>query len=370
MKLFEDMNRTSETYQSYSEGSCAYLSKSVLPEHERMRALLEQWFSDYPANHQPRLRGNFRSEKMRSHSGAFFELYCHALLRTQGFAVEVEPVGDISKDTHIDFLAYLGGTPCFYLEATITRGDETTDGSHVWLDKLCDSLNDLVSPNFRIHMDITHIPPPSSQMPPTANMRKYVEKQLAERDPRQLLIQMQSQGLHSIPLHPWSKGGWTMVLSLEPILPEHRHSTVKGTLASISYPAQWAYEVEELPLLKSLKKKATKYGNLDHPYVIAIDAVNTVSWSSLKDVLIKQKFFEHRRGVSAVLVVSGLVTRAVACETPFLLHNPWAEKPMKQDIWQGPQMMLQDMETMQWSFGDGKKGWEMCQLHPEWPRKE
>ncbi len=387
MKLFEAIERTNTAYKSNAQPHYPYLNESALPEQERVRVLLEQWFRDYAttdqalslAGHEPnvrkklyemrkQLRGRFRSENTRQHWGAFFELYCRALLRAQDFAVEAEPPGDTSNDTKIEFLAYADGAPCFYLEATIIIGDETMDGSYSWLDKLRDALNELVSPNFYISMRVTHIPPASSRPPSTDGLRKFVRKQLAERDPDEMLAKLKTEGRSAMSLKPWDRDGWTITLSLIPILPERRGLVRSGTLGSTSFPAQWAYDSRVVPLLNGLKIKAKKYGSLDQPFVIAVNVVNTISEDSIKETLINQNFFQDHPGVSAVLVVSGLVPRAVANETPVLWHNPWAEKPLNRSLWQGPQRAREDMETDIWSSIDGKTGAELFRLHAEWPR--
>src|SRR6266700_1992337 len=100
------------------------------------------------------------------------------------------------------------------METTLALGDSSLDGSYSWLDRLCDSLDDLVSPHFRLHMQAIHVPSPSAHMPSTKIMREYVKQQLVQRDPNQMLAQMQAQGLHSLLLQTFEKDGWTIHLSL------------------------------------------------------------------------------------------------------------------------------------------------------------
>ncbi len=386
MKLFDPIERTNTAYKSNAQPHYSYLNESALPEQERVRVLLEQWFRDYAttdqalslAGHDPnlrkklyevrrQLRGRFRSKNKRQHWGAFFELYCRALLHAQNFTVEAEPLGDVSNDTKIEFLAYADGAPCFYLEATIILGDETMDGSYSWLDQQRDAFNELVSPNFYLSMEVTRIPPASAHPPSTDGLRKFVQKQLAERDPDEMLAKMKTEGRSAMSLEPWKKDGWTITLALIPVSPERRMLAMRGTLGLTSYPAQWAYDADVVPLLNGLKRKANKYGSLDQPFVISVNVVNTISEDSIKEALISQRFFQDHPGVSAVLVISGLVPRAVASETPVLWHNPWAEKPLDRNLWQGHQIEINDTRTLQGSFIRGKTGTELFHLHAEWP---
>ncbi len=83
MNLFEDVKRTYTGYSAPQESNFAFLNRSALPKFGRTRTLLERWFHEYPAAHRTALGTSFRSDRDSQHWGAFFELYCHALLRQQ-----------------------------------------------------------------------------------------------------------------------------------------------------------------------------------------------------------------------------------------------------------------------------------------------
>ena len=370
MKLFDESVRTRTDKKNFSEPDFSYLNESALPAQERIRTLLEQWFADYPTYHHNHLRGPFRSLMARQHWGAFFELYSHALLRSHRLTVDVEPTRGMTKGKRIDFLACDEALPFCYMESTLSLGDSSLDGSYAWLDRLCDSLNDLVSPHFRLHMQAIHVPPPSAHMPSTKTMREYVKQQLVQCDPDLVLAQMQAQGQHTLPLQTFEKDGWTIKLSLMPVSLARRQLPHKGTLASVSYPAGWTYDAAILPLLNALKeKKPSEYGRLDLPYIIAIDAVNTMDPEGVCDVLIKYGYFEQQPEVSALLLANELIPRAIARKTPLLWHNPFAIHPLDQGKWLGPQLLL-DIQTGQWAFRDGKKGWELFRIYEAWPEDE
>src|SRR5260370_19132463 len=190
MNLFDDIVRTATKKNSFSGPDYSYLNESARLQQERIRTLLEQWFADFArmnqtdplTKYQDKLRSiytEFRLEDTRKHWAAFFEIYCHQLLSTQGYIVEVEPTRGMTKGKHIDFLIYREEIPLFYLEATISIGDKAKDESLVWLDNLCDSLDKLDSSNFRLELVAINIPLKSSKTPPTKTLLEYVEKQLA-----------------------------------------------------------------------------------------------------------------------------------------------------------------------------------------------
>ena len=74
----------------------------------------------------------------------------------------------------------------------------------------------------------------------------------------------------------------------------------------------------------------------------------------------------RNRQVSAVLLIEELMPWSVARKTPMLWHNPWAERPLDPNIWQGPQM-IPNMDVpepyMQERFG--KKGHEIFHMQTD-----
>jgi hypothetical protein len=62
---------------------------------------------------------------------------------------------------------------------------------------------------------------------------------------------------------------------------------------------------------------------------------------------------------------------AIAHKTPILWHNPWAEKPLNPDLWQGPKM-IPDMSAThpQMQYREGKKAFEILHLPPDWLKND
>ena len=158
-------------------------------------------------------------------------------------------------------------------------------------------------------------------------------------------------------------------------------------------------------LHKKLEEKAEKaekgwYGNLEYPYIIAVNILALDSLGcDLEEVLFGKEvalfnkqsdevtitrspllpdrpydenglWLARRRWrnehVSAVLLVNGLWPLSIALETPALWHNPYAAKRLNPDIWQGSQM-IPDPKTSRWNFEGGKNVWEILRLPQAWP---
>ena len=396
MNLFDGGERNYTEYRAPQESNFAFLNRSALPKFERTRLLLERWFKECPAPYQAALGTSFRSNRNTQHWGAFFELYCHALLRHQGFAPCVQEIVDSRVNRPIDFLVQKAVTPLFYLEATIA-----TDSNHalanlekVW--ELIDALDILNEPNFQVSLEIESESP---QNLPLARIRSSIHSWLETLDPEEVAEQRKSKVYEKHPHWLWDRDGWRLVFFAIPRPQKERGRTSKTVL----YHFWDAQRVEAQTSLKdALEEKADRYGELQLPYVIAVDVLARDSFASdVGDILFGKQVVlidtqkerstltrspllpnRHRnenglwlarrgprnRQVSAVLLVDELMPWSIAHKTPVIWHNPWAEKPLDPDLWQGPQMIA-NMEASppQMQLRDGKKAWEVFQLAPEWP---
>ena len=119
--LFDNISRNYKGPRGYSETIYEYLNRSARPSMERVRNLLEGWFSNYPSCAQNELRSRFHSSEDMQHQSAFFEIYLHALFSILGFQIEIHPEIP-AQTTHPDFLMSKEERPFFYIEATLASG--------------------------------------------------------------------------------------------------------------------------------------------------------------------------------------------------------------------------------------------------------
>jgi len=399
MNLFDVVERTYTGYSAPQESNFAFLNRSALPKFERTRTLLDSWFHEYPAAHQAALGTSFRTDRDTQHWGAFFELYCHALLQHQGFTSSVQEVVDAAVNRPIDFLVQKDITPLFYLEAKVATDPNQVlaNQGKVW--ELIDELDVLNEPNFQVSLEIGC---QSSQNLPYTRIRSAIHGWLQTLDPDEVTEQRKGKVYENHPHWIWNCDGWQIDFFAIPRVQEERGTTGKTVL----YHFWNARSVEAQKSLKdALEEKADRYGELQFPYVIAIDVlaidsflsgvgeilfgkeVLLIDTQSDKTTLTRSPLLPNRphnenglwfarrgprnRQVSAVLLVDELMPWAVAHKTPILWHNPWAEKPLDPNLWQGPQM-APDMNASppQMRFRDGKQAFEILQLSPNWPNAE
>lgn len=103
--VFDDIIRTNAKVARHDEGRFEFLNRSASRHFTICRDLIEEWFMQVPAQHQPGLRGNLRSEM--HHRSAFWELYLHEAYRRSGYTVVIHP-GVPGRSTHPDFFLSRG----------------------------------------------------------------------------------------------------------------------------------------------------------------------------------------------------------------------------------------------------------------------
>jgi hypothetical protein len=390
MNLFETDVRKDTSPRKPSESEYAFLNRSALPEHELVRNLLEQWFHDYPSDaekqdyrteRQKSFRGAFQAKRDRQHHAAFFELYCYTLLRRHLFDIDIEfPVG--TSNHRPDFFAQSTRTPICFLEATLAAESDPDAGKERNLHQIREMIYALPSPDFWIGFHVHEAPLNS---PPIPRMRSELQNWLQTHSQHELRLNVQ---------------GWDITFSLLPKSQTTRGNQESGTFSS--YEPQWIDS--RSAVLKPLEDKAKNYKEgLEHPYIIALNALAMKAiWANMeevflgkelveidrksgKDRLVRAPFAQGRsmdedglwfgrlgvrnRQVSAVLIVDALWPLAIARRTPILWHNPWAQHPLRPDIWQGPQKIF-DLKTACRQDLPGKQGWELLQLNPNWPNDD
>ncbi|AFM26104.1 hypothetical protein Desti_3452 [Desulfomonile tiedjei DSM 6799] len=272
MRLFDGVESLGDRTILYNESGFDYLQGSGRPEMIRVKDLLESWFSDYPDENKEALRKRLRGEKQNgqkhklslrrsSFQQAFFELYVYTLLRRLGCNVVVEPnIGHIQgKDTSPDFLATNDSTGySFYVEATVQ-----TDGRAQQYDEfereIKATLDQLRCPDFIVCIDQFRIT--SKQWTPsTKRLARYVEKRLLE-------LRAEPSARAFGPL-TFQGHGWRLTFHFESR--SEQELWVKPTRSLKETGSTRAvYDTENIR--KAIKDKASHYGYLNHPFIIAIN---------------------------------------------------------------------------------------------------
>jgi hypothetical protein len=194
--LFDEVARDYLGPANFAESWFPSLNRSARIEVHNIRDLLQKWFDIFPPSGKVELRSRFRSADDRQHLAAFFELYCHALLRKQGFDVQLHRTGSVDRLTAPDFFVHRDGKPLFYMESTLSAQSDVESAAQARLNQVYDTVNRLKSPNFSVGVQIKKFP---SHAPSASRIRSFLEGRLAKLDPDEISEMIATRGWDSVP---------------------------------------------------------------------------------------------------------------------------------------------------------------------------
>lgn len=277
--LFDDVRREDHRPAYYREPKYVYLNFSARPEMARGRDILESWFTRYPTQAQPDLLARFRSNRKVQHYGAMLELFLHELLTRLDCSVEVHPPGGNTRKP--DFLVSPIGSPPFYLEATLATGESTQEAAgEARLADVYDALDRLDSPNFFIGIELLGGVPLEAF--PARQLRAFIERNLASVDPDEIAAQLNAGQAGP----RWEFPGSGIVIFPIPKSLDARGQANIRPMGIQVYPP--SYVTPHIAVRDALREKASRYGQLQHPYTIAVHAVSPVF--SLQDDALRALF--------------------------------------------------------------------------------
>jgi hypothetical protein len=157
----------------------------------------------------------------------------------------------------------------FYLEATAVMGDDVwTPQETARAERLYDAINQAKVPNFLVDVEIEEI---GGSTPGRRDVVVELVGWLNGLDPDALLA------AESAGQEPETRElrfrGWSLRFTAIPLRPEARGADEHRLIGSQSRSFGQIEDVA--PLRRKLKKKARHYGDLDHPYVIAVLCAGT-----------------------------------------------------------------------------------------------
>lgn len=311
-----------------------------------MRATLNEWFDRFAADQDPvavaDLRGRLRAKQPLQFEAAFWELYLHELHARLGFTIAVHPPGP--RTTHPDFLVSRG-LERFYLEAVVPVPRSGAPAGPSGAATVIEYVDAAYDPDFFLAVRFAS----GGALP-----RRKAVVAAVERWMRGLSWSQWHDGERAhypLPETELSVGEWVIGLQAIPRSPakrgDHAFPTVGG------YPGFGAFEEAVMAAITpTLDRKASKYGELDAPHVIAAWVVSPLASAfSLPAALFGARMPlapgrhalelpgpDHRRGLwtpdrqrrdrPAALLVAGswdFNYNAVARALPRLWHNPWAK---------------------------------------------
>ena len=385
MKLFDENVRDELGPKLEADSYYRYLNRSARPEAERIRNVLEEWFSHYPNEYRDSLQGKLRSFDNYNHIPAFFELFLHELLLRLDCHMEIHP--DLSHTSRRpDFLVKQDNGTDFYLEASVMMNESKEEaGQRARLARIIDKINQSVkSDRLFLRMYPKKISKRSTR---TSKLIKWLQEKANNLNSNELLkIKDHSQ----LPKWKWCDGDW--LIEFTPI--PKRPNEISGTIERIIGigPIQVTLDQTKDRLRRNLVGKASRYGQLDRPYIIAVNVMsNFIDSEVIEEILFGDEVYEveftesgpgwstsrrMRNGAwtsergprytrnSAVLIFKRLSPWRVASTQVLLFHNPWAKRKYESVLTCFPQCMLKDGDR---HLVDGESPGNILGLLSGWP---
>lgn len=263
-RLFDDKVRVDLDPAHHNENSFDYYDRSARMDVSNVREKLNEWFSKFPTSEQVELKSRFK----KTFSSAYFELFIHELFRRQGFEILIHP--EVPNTSKRPDLLMKKDSLEFYLEAKEAREkSEAKEALENRINQVYDSLNRINSPNFFLKIDELILK--TAKQPSTKRAIANIEAESAKYDPDFLTDQLTKYGLERNARIVYEDIDLKLVVFLIPKSPGARG--LDGGRAIGMYPFETSWGGSEKSIKGSFEKKYKRYGQLDKPYIVCINAI-------------------------------------------------------------------------------------------------
>ena len=265
MTLFEDIERFDLEPAKHLDNTYDFYNRSAIERISNVRDVLNDWFEKYPSDEKQEMKSRFKT----SFSSAFYELFLHELFARQGFELEAHP--DIHGTEKKPDFVVKGHNVEFYLEAKEatdkTDADKSFDNR---VSNLYDQINTTNSPDFFFKLDELKLK--SKKQPSGKKVIRFLEKELLKHNPETLSNQLRENGFDSLSKIVFEDQDLKLIVSLIPKSPNLRGEV--GVRPIGVYPFDSFTGSSDISIKSAIEKKATRYGELDKPYIIAINSTS------------------------------------------------------------------------------------------------
>lgn len=382
LMLFDDVMREYTGRANHLEDTFSFLNRSSLTACARVRAVLEEWFTRYPDKHKPELRRSFRTD----FSVAFFELVFHELLLRLGHKVDVHPQVSSLHGKRPDFFAFHPTTGSVFLEVTVVSDESREEKAKARvLSTLFDQINQMKIQDY--FLSITEIRNPTGKQPSANKVKQFILSQLATLDYDTLASPSQLKVFDGLPRWTYKQDLLEIDFAVIPVRPESRGILDHAFIGK--YPSMFRWGGTDNAIRKALKKKASKYGQLNTPFIIAINCTSAFGTDQIDEmqalfgteefVLTNPKTEPSFRrkpdgiwlgpnGPQNKKISGAIIGNVILWNLPKsdvrLFQNPWADHPYKGLLLRLPQARVIDGQL---KYLPGESLGSILSLDDGWP---
>lgn len=278
-KLFNDIQRFNKEPARYNESTFDYYQRSDRNDISIIRDMLEDWFSDYPESEKDELKSRFKN----AFYDCFYELFLFKLFKSLGFVIEIHPVlFDSSKRP--DFLVVKQDLRV-YIEAKTVHGKSHSEEAYEkFVNQIYDDLNKLKVKGHVFHFEKFEIK--TKMQPSTNDIIEYIVKE-ADR-----IISIGSIADDKI---KYQSDDFHLIASLIPLKDKSKEYSERPIGI---HPIELFYDGGESHIRKAILGKGRKYGKLDSPYIVCINAIgdHVTSDEDIESAILGSIAMEYKDG--------------------------------------------------------------------------
>ena len=338
MPVFEDIIRINMGPMPSNGNYYEYYNSSARQEIQNIRLRIESWFEEYPEIGKKDLESRLKGSNTEFLS-AYFELFLYTLFKRMGYDVVLHP--DTNKSTHPDFEVSMGRETKIYVEAISILDYKDQKAKDARIDSLIDCIENMkIDYSLRVIQSGT----PNDNIP-CKKVKKLISSGIAKIEGESTI----KKDSHFFPqdIGTFEGAGYSLNFS---VLPRSDRNV------SVRFLKLGEADIVEL-LRTRIKKKATKYGDLSYPYIIAINyALQQPAWEGMIDIALYgyktsnmhhgiDGSFSQYRGISGAMVFCANPSYPSKEKWCTIWNNPWAKYPLQPSKIPATQRTL-DLKTM------------------------
>ncbi len=348
--LFLEPKTRDETPRAFSESVASWLSRSTTSAAHTIRGNLSGRLGSIPeADEAKGLRARLLSGDEADFESAVWELGMHRAVNRLGHRATIHPKLASSQKTPDWRVETEAGS--YLLEARCVGISPAIRAANARLGQILDSLNKVEATGFRFWLDIVQQGPTDVS---TRQLRRELKGWVDSLDWAEIKTAWERDGgWEALPSKDWTARDWRLRFRVIPVR-DPAEGSDGGRAVGMHGPAEASVIDGVTPVRASLEEKAHKYGELDEPFVIALnlcdmmfgdDAVvdallgsQYASWDrktgEFRSERRRNGFFQpgrHTR-VSAVLYCRRFNALDPDSHPPTVWHNPFASLPLSPEF--------------------------------------
>lgn len=261
IKLFDEKQRTLEGPAKYNADPYEYYNNSIRPEVGRVREIMESWFQEYPYEEKTDLKSRFQA----SFDAAFFELFIYTIFTRLGYNLQIHPELPESLKRP-DYLATKDGNEIYIEVKHLTTLTQLEQAAERKKNVVLDSIDRVDSSKFLLMLD--EITFKDGSQPSGKGIIKYFDNELSKIDADEYTKLLTEHGFDGINPIVYDDDKITIKVKLLP-----KVLGLRGTKSrSIgTHPVKMLIGNDSDNIKSALQVKATKYGDLNKPFIICIN---------------------------------------------------------------------------------------------------